>query len=106
MLPPPSTPCVGTFNVAVVPEPRAVVLPTCLVEQQRPSLAHDERAIAVGSSRYLAADGSVESEYYNVFFLTFDDEGRANGAPFRSSRTMRVVGVAGMTAWTVRTSES
>lgn len=44
--------------------------------EYRPSLAHDERAIAVGSSRYLAADGSVESEYYNVFFLTFDDEGR------------------------------
>jgi ketosteroid isomerase-like protein len=44
--------------------------------EYRPSLVHDDRAVAVGSSRYLAADGSVESEYYNVFFLTFDDEGR------------------------------
>ena len=44
--------------------------------EYRPSLVHGDRAVAVGSSRYLAADGSVESEYYNVFFLTFDDEGR------------------------------
>ena len=44
--------------------------------EYRPSLVHDDRAVAVGSSRYLAADGSVESEYYNVFFVTFDDEGR------------------------------
>jgi hypothetical protein len=44
--------------------------------EYRPSLVHDDRAVAVGTSRYLAADGSVESEYYNVFFLTFDDEGR------------------------------
>jgi SnoaL-like domain len=44
--------------------------------EYRPSLVHDDRAVAVGTSRYLAADGSVESEYYNVFFLTFDDDGR------------------------------
>ena len=44
--------------------------------EYRPWLVHDDQAVAVGVSRYLAADGSVESEYYNVFFLTFDDEGR------------------------------
>ena len=44
--------------------------------EYRPSLVHDDRAVAVGSSRYLAADGSVESEYHNVFVLTFDGEGR------------------------------
>jgi hypothetical protein len=36
----------------------------------------DDRAVAVGVSRYLASDGStVEREYHNVFFLVFDDEG-------------------------------
>ena len=44
--------------------------------EYRPSLVHGDRAVAVGSSRYLAADGGVESEYYNVFFLTFDAEDR------------------------------
>jgi ketosteroid isomerase-like protein len=51
-------------------------LPGSWAAEYRPSLVHDDRAVAVGWSRYLAADGSVESEYYNVFFLTFDDEGR------------------------------
>lgn len=41
-----------------------------------PSLVQGDRAVATGSSRYLAADGSVESEYYNVFFLAFDDDAR------------------------------
>ena len=36
-----------------------------------------ERAVAVGVSRYFAADGrTVESEYHNVFLCVFDDEGR------------------------------
>jgi hypothetical protein len=42
-----------------------------------PWLVHDDRAVAVGASRYLAADGStVEREYRNVFLLVFDDDGR------------------------------
>jgi ketosteroid isomerase-like protein len=45
--------------------------------EYRPWLVRDERAVAVGVSRYLAADGStVESEYRNVFLLVFDDAGR------------------------------
>ena len=36
-----------------------------------------ERAVAVGVTRYLAADGTtVEREYHNVFLLRFDDDGR------------------------------
>ena len=35
-----------------------------------------DRAVAVGSSDYLAADGSVERRYRNVFLLRFDAEGR------------------------------
>jgi len=44
--------------------------------EYRPWLVHGDRAVAVGTSRYLAGDGSVESEYSNVFFLVFDDDGR------------------------------
>lgn len=45
--------------------------------EYRPWLVHDDRAVAVGVSRYLAADGStVEREYWNVFLLVFDNEGR------------------------------
>jgi ketosteroid isomerase-like protein len=35
-----------------------------------------DRAVAVGTSRYLGEGGAVESEYHNVFLLVFDDEGR------------------------------
>ena len=42
-----------------------------------PWLVHDDRAVAVGVSRYLSADrGAVEKEYRNVFLLVFDDDGR------------------------------
>jgi ketosteroid isomerase-like protein len=45
--------------------------------EYRPWLVSGNRAVTVGSSRYLAADGTtVESEYHNVFLLTFDDDGR------------------------------
>jgi hypothetical protein len=44
--------------------------------EYRPWLVHGDRAVAVGTSRYIAADGSVESEYSNVFFLVFDHDGR------------------------------
>ncbi len=36
-----------------------------------------ERAVAVGTTSYLAADGAtVEREYHNVFLLRFDSDGR------------------------------
>lgn len=35
-----------------------------------------DRAVAVGVSRYLDADGGVEREYHNVFLCRFDAEGR------------------------------
>jgi ketosteroid isomerase-like protein len=45
--------------------------------EYRPWLVHDDRAVAVGVSHYLVADGSaVEREYHNVFRLVFDGEGR------------------------------
>ncbi len=45
--------------------------------EYHPWVVHDDRAVAVGVSRYLAADGStVESEFRNVFLLDFDDDGR------------------------------
>jgi SnoaL-like domain len=47
--------------------------------EYRPWLVHDDRAVAVGVSRYLAADGStVEREYHNVFLLVFDEGGRCS----------------------------
>jgi ketosteroid isomerase-like protein len=43
----------------------------------RPWVVSDDRAVAVGDSRYLAADGStVEREFHNVFLLDFDGDGR------------------------------
>ena len=54
-LPSTSIPSAGSFNVAAVADPtRAVVFPTCLVEQLRPSLAGDCVAwsrIADGANR-------------------------------------------------------
>lgn len=45
--------------------------------EYRPWLVHDDRAVAVGVSRYFARDGgTVEAEYQNVFLLVFDAEGR------------------------------
>ena len=45
--------------------------------EYRPWIVSGTRAVAVGESRYLGADGStVERVYHNVFLLVFDDEGR------------------------------
>jgi ketosteroid isomerase-like protein len=44
--------------------------------EYRPWLVHGDRAVAVGISRYLEADGSVKQEYHNVFLLAFDEDGR------------------------------
>jgi ketosteroid isomerase-like protein len=47
--------------------------------EYRPWIVAGDRAVAVGASRYLAADGStVEREYYNVFLLDFDADGRCS----------------------------
>jgi hypothetical protein len=36
-----------------------------------------DRAVAIGTSRYLAADGdAVDREFHNVFLCRFDDDGR------------------------------
>jgi hypothetical protein len=35
-----------------------------------------ERAVAIGTSRYLRPDGSLDREYHNVFLCRFDDAGR------------------------------
>jgi hypothetical protein len=37
-----------------------------------------DRTVAVGISRYLTADGSVDREYHNVFLCRFDTEGRCS----------------------------
>ena len=42
----------------------------------RPLLVAGDRAVAHGTSRYFAADGSLADEYANLFVLRFDAEGR------------------------------
>jgi ketosteroid isomerase-like protein len=44
--------------------------------EYHPWLVHEDRAVAVGMSRYFEADGSVKQEYHNVFLLAFDEDGR------------------------------
>jgi nuclear transport factor 2 (NTF2) superfamily protein len=44
--------------------------------EYRPWAIEGDRAVALGESRYLASDGSVEREYHNVFLCEFDDAGR------------------------------
>ncbi len=36
-----------------------------------------EQHVARGWTRYLASDGTLRDEYWNVFLVTFDDAGRA-----------------------------
>lgn len=43
-----------------------------------PHAVDGDLAVAVGSSVYLAADGSVERRYRNVFLLRFDPSGRCS----------------------------
>lgn len=42
----------------------------------RPWAVDRDRAVAVGTSRYLATDDAPEAEFHNVFLLRFDDDGR------------------------------
>ena len=45
--------------------------------EYRPWIVEGDRAVAVGLSRYLAADGTtIEREFHNVFLLEFDSDGR------------------------------
>lgn len=47
--------------------------------EYRPWIVAGDRAVAVGASRYLEAGGStVKAEYYNVFLLAFDPDGRCS----------------------------
>jgi hypothetical protein len=51
--------------------------PASWTAEYRPWAIDGDRAVAVGVSRYLGADGdTVEREYHNVFLCRFDDEGR------------------------------
>ena len=43
--------------------------------EYEPFAVEGDRAAAVGVSRYLAADGSLDREYHNVFLCRFDDQG-------------------------------
>lgn len=43
----------------------------------RPWLVSGDRAVAVGTSRYLGPDGeTIDREYHNVFLCIFDADGR------------------------------
>jgi SnoaL-like domain len=42
----------------------------------KPHVVEGDRAVAVGESRYLQPDGSLRDLYYNVWLLSFDDDGR------------------------------
>jgi len=44
--------------------------------EYEPFAIDGEHAVAVGVSRYLRGDGSLDREYHNVFLCRFDDEGR------------------------------
>jgi hypothetical protein len=44
--------------------------------EYRPWVVAGDRAVALGVSRYLDADGALDREYHNVFLCRFDDEGR------------------------------
>jgi ketosteroid isomerase-like protein len=44
--------------------------------EYRPWAIEEDRAVAVGVSRYLRADATVEREYHNVFLCRFDADGR------------------------------
>jgi SnoaL-like domain len=43
--------------------------------EYEPFAVDGERAVAVGVSRYLAADGTLDREYHNAFLCRFDDTG-------------------------------
>lgn len=56
-----------------------------------PFAVDGDLAVATGRSRYLDADGAVEREYFNLFQLRFDTEGRCRD--FREWFMLRPDGV-------------
>ncbi len=44
--------------------------------EYQPWAIEGDRAVAVGVTRYLAADGTVDREYHNVFLCRFDGDAR------------------------------
>jgi ketosteroid isomerase-like protein len=50
--------------------------PATWTAEYRPWLVSGDDAVAVGVSRYLAGDGTLEREYHNVFLCRFDGDGR------------------------------
>lgn len=44
--------------------------------EYEPFAVDGDDAVAVGVSRYLSEDGSLDREYHNVFLCRFDGEGR------------------------------
>jgi hypothetical protein len=51
--------------------------PDSWTAEYRPWAIEDDRAVAVGVSRYLTADrAKVDREYHNVFLCRFDADGR------------------------------
>jgi ketosteroid isomerase-like protein len=44
--------------------------------EYRPWAIEGDRAVAIGVSRYLRPDGSLDREYHNVFLCRFEDDAR------------------------------
>jgi hypothetical protein len=50
--------------------------PTSWTARYEPYAVDGDRAVAVGTSRYLEEDGSQRTVFYNVWLLRFDGDGR------------------------------
>jgi ketosteroid isomerase-like protein len=50
--------------------------PSSWSAEYRPFAVEGDDAVAVGVSRYVSEDGSLDREYHNVFLCRFDGEGR------------------------------
>jgi ketosteroid isomerase-like protein len=50
--------------------------PGAWTAKYRPWAIDGDRAVAVGVSRYLTSDGTLDREYHNVFLCRFDADGR------------------------------
>jgi ketosteroid isomerase-like protein len=44
--------------------------------EYQPWAIDGDRGVAIGVSRYLRPDGTLDREYHNVFLCRFDDDGR------------------------------
>jgi len=52
--------------------------PGSWVAEYRPWAVDGDRAVALGTSRYLATDEAPEATFHNVFLLRFDVDGRCS----------------------------